>query len=47
MIFRKEGRLPNNSSFHYNDIAIEIVTKFNYLGVVFTTDGSFSDAQST
>ena len=47
MIFRKGGRLPNNISFHYNDIAIEIVSKFNYLGVVFTTGGSFSDAQRT
>jgi len=47
MIFRKGGRLPINISFKYNNCEIEIVNKFNYLGVVFTSGGSFSEAQKT
>ena len=47
MIFRKGGRLSANLSFIYNDNEIKIVNMFNYLGIVFTPGGSFSDAQNT
>ncbi|MES9880123.1 MAG: reverse transcriptase family protein, partial [Sedimenticola sp.] len=47
MIFRKGGRLPANLKFYYNNLEIEIVTKFSYLGVVFTPGGSFSEANNT
>ena len=43
MVFRKGGRLPNNLSFKYNDSNIEIVSKFKYLGIVFTSGGSFNE----
>jgi len=47
MVFRKGGRLSNNISFSYNNEEIEIVTKFRYLGVVFSTSGSFTEAQNS
>ncbi len=47
MIFRKGGSIPNGIAFYYNGEPIEIVNKFCYLGVVFTTGGSLSTAQST
>ena len=47
MIFRKGGKLPRNLKFFFNNEEIEIVNKYSYLGVVFTTGGSFSDAQAT
>ena len=31
--------------FHYGDNVLEITGKFTYLGVVFTTGGSFSEEQ--
>jgi len=46
MFFRKGRRLRNNISFTYVGASIDIVSKFVYLGIVFTTGGSFSDAQS-
>jgi len=36
-----------NISLKYNNCEIEIVNKFNYLGVVFISGGSFSEAQKT
>ena len=33
--------------FMYGDINLEIVKKFNYLGIVFTPGGSFSKAHAT
>ena len=33
--------------FMYGDINLEIVKKFNYLGIVFTPSGSFSEAHAT
>ena len=39
--------LPRNLVFYYEGEAIEIVSKFKYLGIVFTTGGSFSEAQKT
>ena len=47
MIFKKVGRLPNNLSFTYGGDQLEIVKNFVYLGIVFTTGGSFSEAQNT
>ena len=47
MVFRKGGRLPQNLVFMYGDLNLEIVKKFNYLGIVFTPGGSFSEAQAT
>ena len=47
VIFRKGGRLPGNISFSYDGKNIEIVDKFVYLGIVFSSGGSFSSAQNT
>ena len=37
MVVRKIGRLPNKLRFQYKDSDIEIVSKFKYLGIVFTS----------
>ena len=47
MVFRKGGRLSQNLRFLYDGKEIEIVSKFNYLGIVFSSGGSFSEAQHT
>ena len=47
MVFRKGGILPRNLKFYFNNEEIEIVNKYSYLGIVFTTGGSFSEAQIT
>ena len=47
MVFQKRGRLSNNLKFFYNNSEIEIVNNFTYLGIVFSTGGSFSHAQLT
>jgi len=47
MIFRKGGRLPNNLRFKYGEHQLDIVNKFNYLGIVFTSGGSFAEAHKT
>jgi len=47
MVCRKGGRLRNNISFTYAGESIDIVSKFVYLGIVFTKGGSFSEAEST
>jgi len=47
MVFTKGGLLPVNCTFFYNHIQLEIVTKFSYLGIVFSPGGSFSDTQNT
>ena len=47
MVFKRGDRLPNNLMFTYGDHQLEIVKKFIYLGVVFTTEGSFSETQRT
>ena len=39
MIFRKGGRLERNTLFKYGDTELEIVSKYTYLGIVFTTGG--------
>ena len=47
MVFRKGGRQAQNLVFLYGDINLEIVKKYNYLGIVFTPGGLFSEAQAT
>ena len=47
MIFRKGGNLPRNLSFSYEGNNIEIVGKFVYLGITFTTGGSFNETHKT
>ena len=47
MVFRKGGRLPNDLDFKYNNVSIEIVSKFCYLGVTFTSGGSSFETQKT
>ena len=38
--------LPRNLSFTFDNAVIEIVTEFTYLGVVFTSGGSFTKNQN-
>ena len=45
--FRRGCRLPNNLEFSYNGKVFEIVNKFSYLGIVFTSGGSSSETQKT
>ena len=47
MVFRRGGILLINLVFYYDGEPLEIVSKFKYLGVVFTAGGSFSEAQNT
>jgi len=37
--------LPNNTVFNFDNVEIEIGQHFTYLGIVFSTGGSFSEAQ--
>ena len=45
MVFRKGGVLRRNTHFHYGEHELEIVSKFTYLGIVFSTGGAFTEAQ--
>lgn len=45
MIFRKGGIIPNNLAFWYDGARLEIVSQFVYLGLVFTSGRTFSEAQ--
>ena len=45
--FRKGGCITNNLMFYYNNNVIQIVSKFTYLGFVFTPGAFFSEAQDT
>ena len=47
MIFRGGGILSRNLHFLYSGEKIEIVSKFTYLGIVFSTGGSFTDTFET
>ena len=47
IVFRKGGFCQEIYKFFYNDIELEIVSSFSYLGIVFTSGGSFSFAQKT
>ena len=42
VVFRKGGRLSRNCVFEYGRTNIEIVSYFKYLGIYFSTSGSFS-----
>lgn len=44
MVFRKGGILSQRERWFYSGIEIEIVSQFNYLGIVFTPGGSFIQA---
>ena len=45
MVFRKGGMLRRNTHFYYGEHELEIVSKFTYLGIVFSTGGAFTEAQ--
>ena len=45
MIFRKGGRLANSIQFKYGNNKVEIVSKFVYFGIVFTSTGSYTEMQ--
>ena len=47
VIFRKGGRIPTDLTFKYYGDVIEIVSKFSYLGIVFTSGGSCHETQKT
>ncbi|MCG8047974.1 MAG: reverse transcriptase family protein, partial [Candidatus Thiodiazotropha endolucinida] len=47
MVFRKGGRLSENLHFYYDGNELEIVNKFVYLGITFTTGGSFHETQNS
>ena len=42
IVIRVNGRLPQNLSFSYDNLNIETIKKFNYLGIIFTKTGNFS-----
>ena len=46
MVFRKGGILPRNLEFTFENTLLKIESKFTYLGVVFTTGGSFTETQN-
>ena len=46
LIFKRGGRLSRNLIFTFDNREIEVVSKFNYLGVVFTTGGSFVETHN-
>ena len=47
MVFRKGGILPRDLKFYYNDVVLEIVSTFSYLGIIFSPGGSFANTQIT
>jgi hypothetical protein len=46
LVFRKAGILPRDLKFYYSDQVIEIVSKFTYLGIVFSVGCSFTAAHT-
>ena len=42
IVFRERGRVKENEKWYHNHNEIEVVDKFNYLGVVLNYTGSFS-----
>jgi len=44
LVFRKEGRLPQNSRWLYNGHKLEVVSSFDYLGVVFSSGGVIQES---
>ena len=47
MVFRRGGILQRGLAFYYNDTELSIVNTFSYLGIVFSTGGSFSECHKT
>ena len=47
VFFRKGGRIPNYTHFYYENIEIEVVNKYCYPGIVFTSGGSLQSACKT
>ena len=47
MVFRRGGILPRDLKFYYFDEELSIVNNFSYLGIVFSTGGSFSECHKT
>ena len=46
MVFRKGGRLARYDRFHINGKSLDIVNSFKYLGINFSTNGTWSSARS-
>ena len=44
--FFSKGRLPHNMIFKYNDIPLDIVNEFTYLGVLFSRSSSSKKANA-
>ena len=47
VVFRKGGNLAQDEIWSYNGQQLEIVSSFNYLGIVLSTGGSFIQATKT
>lgn len=47
LVFCKGGRRSHDDHWFYGDHILEVVNKFCYLGVVFSTSGKFRNAQQT
>jgi len=47
IVFRKGGLLQRNLKFYYDNNELEVGSSFTYLGIVFTSGGSFNTAQQT
>ena len=45
-VFRKGGILLRSLTVNYDGETLKFVSRFKYLGVVFTSDESFANAQS-
>ena len=41
MVFRKRGPLKRNEKWFYNNVLVESVNEFNYLGTIFSHNGRF------
>ena len=41
LVFRKRGRLPQDVQFTFENIILEVVDDFNYLGVIMNYTGTF------
>ena len=44
LVFQKGGRISRKLNFEYNGTRLEIVSKYTYLGVVFSSSGKFVNA---
>ena len=41
LVFRKRGRIPQDVQFTFENIILEVVDDFNYLGVIMNYTGTF------